>query len=265
MAYLQLLNDGGVDPLQFHLDGFAVSPPPRDAQFGSPFFPALPDIFRGQAVRKAEPVVDYLVSMGWATLADDFRVQLTSLGRVVLAGLGTEDLDPAQSSAVADVVLEPKDPLAWVSLTRVVGAAGEGLLVDAYFKADFVPWLVDSTTMRRVLISSRHPKAQRDLGLMAIALATVPDAGVLEVRSTDSPELHDRCIITADGDVQLLGSSVTGVGKNFTAIMHPDQEVKRLYRNRYESLWKSAIVVEPRNPSRNAQVTDKTSPETENS
>jgi hypothetical protein len=37
------------------------------------------------------------------------------------------------------------------------------MLVDAYFKADFVPWLVESTTMRRVLIFLDIPGLRRTL------------------------------------------------------------------------------------------------------
>ncbi|MFB9686101.1 hypothetical protein [Amycolatopsis plumensis] len=72
------------------------------------------------------------------------------------------------------------------------------------------------------------------------------------MRATSSPELHDRRIIDADGDVRLLGSSVNGVGRNLTAIMKPDAEVTRLYRDRYESLWKNATVVDPKNPAAGA-------------
>lgn len=249
LAYLRMLNDSGIDPLQKDLDSFAVSPCPKDAEYGVPFLASSAFAFFQQVVRDPEPVAKYLVKMGWAKLLEDERVQLTDLGRVVLFGLGQEGPTEPQLPAVADVMLEPTDPLAWVNLTRVVAAAGEGLLVDSFFKAEFVHWLVESTTIRRVLISSKHPKAKRDLTLMAVALGTVPNADVLEVRATDSPELHDRCIIGADGDVRLLGSSVNGVGRNLTAIMKPDAEVTRLYRDRNETLWKNATVVNPQNPA----------------
>lgn len=252
LAYLRLLNDNNIDPLQADLDSFAVSPSPKAAEYGAAFFAPSALSFFQQTVREAEPVVKYLVKMRWARLTGDGRVQLTDLGRAVLVGLGQEGPTEPQLPAVADVVLEPTDPLAWVNLTRVVAGAGEGLLVDAFFKPDFVSWLVESTTIRRVLISSKHRLAERDLKLMAVALATVPNADVLEVRATDSPELHDRCIIGVDGDVRLLGSSVNGVGRNLTAIVKPDPQVMRLYRERYEDLWKEATVVDPKNPDGSA-------------
>ncbi|MFB9686102.1 hypothetical protein [Amycolatopsis plumensis] len=146
--------------MQKDLDSFAVSPSPKDAEYGAPFLGASALAFFQQLVRDPEPVVNYLVKMGWAKLLEDERVQLNELGRIVLFGLGQEGLTEPQPPVVADVMLEPKDPLAWLNLTRIVATAGEGLLVDAFFKADYVHWLVDSTTIRRLLISSKHPQGQ---------------------------------------------------------------------------------------------------------
>jgi hypothetical protein len=253
LAYLRLLNDRGIDPAREHLEAFACEPSPQDAVYQTSFLnvAAFGQWLREQKTRNAEPVVDYLVRMGWVELSaePEGRVHLTDLGQVVLLGLGAEGPAEQILPNVADVVLEPTDPMAWVHLTRVVANAGAGMLVDGYFKADFVPWLVETTTMRRVLVSSRPGKAAQDLGLIAVALATLPNAGQLEVRATNSPELHDRCIIGADGTVQLLGSSVNGVGRNMTAVVRPDPDVMRTYRDRYENLWKSATVVEPQPPA----------------
>ena len=111
------------------------------------------------------------------------------------------------------------------------------MLVDSYFKPEQVPWLTSATSIRRVLISGRHRRAAEDLKRMSVALGTVPGASALEVRSTTSPELHDRCLISSDGSVQLLGSSLNGVDKHLTALITPDVEVGKLYRDRYERLW----------------------------
>lgn len=254
LVYLRLLNDSGIDPPRAHLEAFACEQGPRGVEYESSMFgDSFARLVRlsERKVRDPEPVVNYFLKMGWVELSNgpEDRVHLTDLGRVVLVGLEQEGPTEPQLPSVADVMLEPTDPLAWVNLTRVVAAAGEGLLVDAFFKPDYVSWLVESTTIRRVLISSKHRQAQRDLSLMAVALGTVPSADVIEVRATDSRELHDRCIIGADGDVRLLGSSVNGVGRNLTAIMKPDPQVTGIYRDRYESLWENATVVTPQNPA----------------
>lgn len=148
LAYLRLLNDNGVDPLRSRLEAFALDRGPRDVEYqASVFSDSFARLCRCRREKFAMPSRSstYLCRMGWADLSND-RLHLTDLGRVVLFGLGQEGpLTPAGPD-VADVVLEPTDPLAWVSLTRVVAAAGAGMLVDAYFKPDFVPWLVESAT-----------------------------------------------------------------------------------------------------------------------
>lgn len=252
LCYLRLLNDQGVNPEREHLEKFVSSPGPQDAVY-QPLFgtisSAMFQLTRSQKIRDAEPVVDYLLRLDWAqeTGASTGRLRLTDLGRALLRGLETEA--PAlPPSTVTDIVLEPTDPLTWVNLTRVAANAGAGMLVDAYFKAEFIPWLVESTSLQRVLISSRHHAARQDLARMGIALATVPNVGVLQVRSTDDRELHDRCIIDVAGQVQLLGASVNGVGRSMTAVITPDGEVMRMYRERYERLWDSAEPVVPQRP-----------------
>ena len=253
LAYLRLLNEQGVDPTRGHLEAFAASPGPEGAVYQSglvgPIASAMLELTRPQRIREAEPVVDYLLRLEWAqeTSAASGRLHLTNLGRALLRGLETEApaLPPA---SVADIVLEPTDPLAWVNLTRIAANAGAGMIVDAYFKAEFLPWLVESTALKRLLVSSRHQGASKDLARMAVALATVPNAGELQVRSTDDHELHDRCIINADGRLQLLGASVNGVGRSMTAVITPDDEVMRVYRERYESLWEQATPLDPQQP-----------------
>lgn len=248
LTYLRMLNDQGVEPTREQVENFASSPGPQGAVYESALFSQVSGVMsvlaRQRKVSDAEPVVGYVLRMQWVAEPTDGLLRLTDLGQVLLRGLETE----APTSIVADVVLEPTDPLVWVSLTRVAASAGKGLLVDAYFKVDFVPWLIETTALRRLLLSSRHPQAARDLSLLAVALGTVAHAGDLQVRSTGDPGLHDRCIIGDDDRVLLLGTSINGVGRSMTAVIAPDDEVMRVYRNRYEVMWANATTVEPQRP-----------------
>ncbi|WP_158012947.1 hypothetical protein [Streptomyces sp. Root369] len=244
--YIDLLAEQGQPLSPESIDAFARRVPPRDAKRDSVFL-EVAWMFgeTGRVVRRPEPVADYLKGVGWI---EPFNggMRLTKIGRAVLIASGEEaaQLD-ASDPEVADVALDPQDPLVYVQLTRRLQKAGEGLLVDAYFMAESLVWLIESTNLRRVLISSRHRSAERDRQTIAVALATVPNGSDVEVRHTKDPSLHDRCVVSASGDVQLLGSSVSGVGKHLTAVITPSSDIAAVYRKKYEDLWQSADTVEP--------------------
>ncbi|MFE9699023.1 hypothetical protein [Streptomyces lavendulae] len=245
--YIDLMARNGT-PLPWEaIDQYARRTPPRGPRRRSPFGSGLAELFaeNGTLLRQAEPVADYLRGVGWVQ-NDDGRARLTGIGRTVLAAGGevAEQLD-AEDPEVADVALDPQDPLVYVQLTRRLQKAGAGLLVDAYFKADSLVWLIESTNLRRVLISSRHPKSEKDRQTIAVALATVPNGSDVEVRHTSDPALHDRCVVSEGGEVQLLGSSVNGVGRHLTAVITPSADIAKAYRQKYEALWRDAAVVEP--------------------
>ncbi|MTD55712.1 hypothetical protein [Amycolatopsis pithecellobii] len=244
------MNDQGHEPRRTEVDQFATTSPPRPAVYGYQGFsvPGVAALIRHTPVLDADLVVGYLEKMLWVEQSDDFRIRITPLGRKLLRAVEAERPEDLPEPTVADVVLEPTDPLAWVNLTGVVARAGAGLLVDGYFKVESIQWLLSATTMRRVLVSSRHRTAKGDLAAMSIALATIPNANELEIRHTANPEMHDRCVISPDGQVQLLGSSINGVGKHLTTVIAPEEKVMNIYRKRYEQLWGEAELVTPQHP-----------------
>ncbi|WP_344656729.1 hypothetical protein [Catenulispora subtropica] len=238
--YVDVLNARGVAVTPHELDRFAITEPPRASirqlwKYGAAF-----EVL-GE-VREAEPVAGYMFAMGWIR-GDDRGVELTTKGRAVLsAGADEGQLKQVAEPVVTDIELNPQDPLVFTTLTRRFAEAGAGMLVDPYIKADMLGWLTEATSLSRILISK---KENRERSLIAVALDTLPRGNTIEVRATDSPDLHDRCLIAEDGTVRLLGASVTGIGKNQTAIITPDAAIMNAYRTRYESLWKSAERVEP--------------------
>ncbi|MET9218692.1 hypothetical protein ABZX65_07900 [Streptomyces sp. NPDC003300] len=247
--YIELVASQGQQLSLADIDSYAQAPQPRDAQReqlflgGTSLFSGL--YGQGKVKRRPEAVAHYLVQVGWIKKGDD-GVTLTKIGRAVLRAESDErsageDLDPE----VADIALDPEDPMVYVQLTRRLQKAGQGLLVDAYFHAYSLEWLVESTTLRRILTSSRHPSSGKDRQLLAVALATIPNGADVELRHTADPSLHDRCVVSEDGSVQLLGSSVNGVGRHLTAVIAPSADIAEVYRKKYEDLWASAERVHP--------------------
>ncbi|MGW4651346.1 hypothetical protein [Kitasatospora sp. NPDC004289] len=198
----------------------------------------------GLVTRSPEAVGLYMRKVGWIHLDNESYVSITPLGKAVLAACGEEADVEGSGSEVSDVTLDPTDPLVYVHLTRRLSRAGAGLLIDPYFKAESLPFLVDSTSLRRVLISGSS-KTKKDRDAMAVALATVPNASDVEVRHIEDPAMHDRCVIGQDNRVQLLGSSLNGVGKHHTAVISPQPDIAETYRKKYEALWSKAAVLAP--------------------
>jgi hypothetical protein len=238
--YVDVLHTRGVIVTAAELDTFAIAEPPREAlrhiwQFALGF--------NETALRKADPVAGYLFNIGWIK-ADGNGIELTAKGRAVLTTAGDEgSFRQAGEPEVVDIVLNPDDPMVFTHLTRRAVEAGAGMLVDPYFKADMLEWLTEATTLARVLISKKASGQERPL--MAVALATLPRGNAVEVRFTESTDLHDRCLIAEDGAVRLIGASVTGIGRNQTSILAPDPAIMNAYRVRYENLWNSAERIEP--------------------
>ncbi|MQS17925.1 hypothetical protein F7Q99_38490 [Streptomyces kaniharaensis] len=251
--YIDALARRGRILTEAEVEAFARTTPPRDTAWST--FELLPDLFGSGPMRRPGPTLDYLKKVGWATVKDS-EVTLTSLGRQVLAACDTE-ADAGTDSDITDVALDPKDSLVYVTLTRRLALAGAGLLVDPYFKAESLA-LIATTTLARILITASKPNAktaEKEHAAIAVALASVPNASDIEVRASGDSSLHDRCIIGADQRVQLLGSSVNGVGKHLTAVISPPEDIAHAYRQKYEKLWDSAQRIEPQSV-RTAPATD---------
>lgn len=262
LTYIRMLNQQGIDPSCEDIDRFVCNPAPRGARrvFSEAALVAEEEL--AFSTQPAEPVAHYMLSVGWAEAPDD-HVHLTALGHAVLRGLQLDTplgapADP--DDALTDLVLEPNDTLALVRLTRVMANAGAGLLADPYFRAEHVQLVTEATSLRRILVSSKAAGrsvrgAKPERALIALALASVPGASDLEVRTTDSREFHDRCVLTADGSVRLIGSSVNGIGKHLTAVITAPGDVAQFYRTKYEGLWTAANPIRPQSFTGDSQQT----------
>lgn len=230
------------------VDRIAIVPPPRDAVYRSFAYSLVrSDLFDSTVrSRPAQRVAKYLLEVQWATEAAE-GLKLTHKGRAVLRLSGAdEQLHTVSEPVVNDVALSPDDPLVYTVLTRRLAAAGEGLLVDPYFKAENLRWILEATSICRILISKRASAKERPI--IAIALATLPNGHSVEVRATDDTNLHDRRIIAADGSVQLIGTSLNGVGRHETAMVTPEPSIAKAYKDSSEKLWTGAEKVEPQHP-----------------
>lgn len=186
----------------------------------------------------------YLVDVDWASETPE-GLKITDKGRAILRLSGADEHEHAVNEPVVnDVALSPDDPLVYTVLTRRLAAAGEGMLVDPYFKAENLRWIVEATSLKRILISKKASAKERPI--ISVALGTLPNGQSVEVRATDDANLHDRRIIAADGSVQMIGTSINGIGRHETAMISPEPAIAKAYRDSSEQLWTNAEKVEPR-------------------
>lgn len=171
LAYVAALNREGYLPTCDQVEAFSTSPGPKPAVYGGSIvtLATLVDAVINQQnlIEKAEPVVEYLFRMEWVSRVDR-GIRLTDCGVALLRSLGKAEAEENIDSI--EVTLDPKDPLVYAKLTRLIGGAGEALLVDAYFKHDHVPWLIEATQVERLLVSSRHEQATKDQQMLGLAL-----------------------------------------------------------------------------------------------
>lgn len=237
----------GIVLTRYDVDQIATVPPPRDVVYQSIRSFALSGLFdRSVQAEKAQPVAAYLIAVHWASETPE-GLRLTDRGRAVLRLSGADaKVHAVHDPVVNDVALSPDDPLVYTVLTRRLAVAGEGMLVDPYFKAENLQWILEATSIKRILISKKASTKERPI--IAVALGTLTNGHEVEVRATDDPNLHDRRVIAADGSVQMIGTSINGVGRHETSMIAPEPAIARAYRESSEKLWTSAEQVEPRHP-----------------
>lgn len=255
LLYIETLNSAGYSPSLLEVEQYAMSSGPRDAVYQSAFdrmgIGAMMQIAMGQDARKvrdAEPVVDYLLRMGWVA-AVKARLRLTNLGSSLLAGLRADGKTRpvGRVDDVSVTVLDPDDPFVYEAATRRIAEAGDGILVDPYFKAGSLSWLLNATNITRLLVGHSKPVQKGELELIRLALHGIETAGEprkIEIRATTSKALHDRCIVPDAGVTLLLGTSVTGIGHHLSSILPMPEKASTPYRAHIRKIWAAAGRVE---------------------
>lgn len=177
-----------------------------------------------------EPVWGYIIR---ARLVD------VTGGRVILTRLGKVVLDAAEereslTSQPEDVLLSADDEWALGDVLRVMRAAGPCLFVDPYCKEPQLNELAKHTEAARVLIGPKVEPERFDL-----TLGNIRPPRSLELRI--SPNIHDRYVIPDDGQVLVLGTSLTGIGKSKPSVLvHLGDALSGTIRQVHEELWTRA-------------------------
>jgi hypothetical protein len=181
-----------------------------------------------------EHYVDHLLRLGW--LVDDAGLRLTRLGEAVLVAAERVSVD--EEAAV--VVLESTDRFAYARLLGQIAGLGESFLVDPYFCLPQLETVVSTTKVRRVLISKQQKDSSTARAELAVALAALGDPAPMEIRATASTTLHDRIVVAENGEVYMLGGSLSTVGRANTVFMKVPEAAALALKQQAEDLWDGA-------------------------
>ena len=250
LLYVERLDLAEVRPTVAQVEALARTDGPLPARYENALMAitrSLSNLNSSYKFADAEPVVSYLIRLGWLASAGSdpsSPVELTELGRALLVGLRMDAPGQLHEREHATaMVLDPNNPIVYLELTRGVSQAGAGVLVDPYFKADMMEWLINATPVTRLLLDGRKGELTK-VELALDGLKDVAGADRLEVRASSSDTFHDRCLVHADGTVRLLGTSVTGVGRHLTTITPLPLVATAVLVKHINKLWDKAQVVE---------------------
>jgi hypothetical protein len=238
LRYVALVEDGGARLTTFGIDRYAGQEVPARVNLLDRLL-ASSNWF---AMNQMGSMADYFLRVGWL---DPKTFGLTSIGRAIVKATA----ERSEEAATSAVILSPSDPLNYAVLTREVAAARSGLLLDPYATFEYLAWLYQSTSIVRLLIG-RDENGRRDSenqASMRLALGGIERAGgrALEVRQLPRDSLHDRVLIGEDDSVSLMGASLNGLHKNFTAIVPLPEPAATALREYVEGLWAKAVRLEP--------------------
>ncbi len=186
--------------------------------------------------KPAEKFLAHLRRLGWVERDKNGGYGVTRLGHALLRAEAAADGDEDASV----MVLAAEDELAYGRVLGVISECGEALIVDGYLAAgELVHILKDSNASRFLVGSKLKGSRLTQLALMIRLTPPGEDGVVRELRCAD---FHDRYLIGEDR-VYGLGSSLNGVGKNMTTLIHLPDLAAQAVRAEAERIWAAAEVI----------------------
>lgn len=183
-----------------------------------------------QTVSSGESIANRLIRLGWMTSSGE-EVHMTDLGRAVLRA----EQKAERESSPMEIILDARDPFAYVKVLKRIAWRQEPMLVDPFAGIDEYADIARHTSVDRLL--TRPDRGDRR-GL-ALAVEKLPDGRRLEVRVTDG--IHDRFCISRLGSIDMLGTSLNGVGKGRVSVLVSIQPpFADEIRTKHERLWSEA-------------------------
>lgn len=203
--------------------------------------------YRREIVTPAETIIEHMVRLTWIEERptpgqEELGLRVTKLGGALLrhAAAGTTT---HRNTEV--VVFDKNDPLAYPQLIGFFADQGPGLLIDPYLKLKDIETLITHTHLTRLLVSGKKSgRGGNDSILVQVQIYsdTVGFSRRVEIRS--STELHDRAVLTDEGEVYTIGTSLNGIGRTATTMVTMPSSVRDRLKQEYEQLWENGTPIE---------------------
>jgi hypothetical protein len=193
----------------------------------------------------AEPVLDWLVRLGWLSRHDG-TVGITPLGRAVLRAIEQRELT---TELPPEVTLGPAEPFQYEPVLGRMANLRDALLVDPTFSFDSLLDVMVRTSVTRILIDA-DAAAEDERRRLAAALAR-PLGIDRPLFIGVSSELSDRFIIPAAGPIGFLATSRNLLGQRHSMLGLIQPPVADSLRKVFEDVWSRAtpLGAEPQAPA----------------
>lgn len=181
-----------------------------------------------------EPVLDWLVRLGWLARGDR-TVRITPLGRAVLTAVERHEISVELPS---EINLGPDEPFSYTRILARMSNLRDAMLVDRYLNLDQLMEILHGSTITRVLIGNdRQYEAER----RGLAAALTRSMGLDRPFYVGvSSELRDRFLIPPSGEVSFIGQAVTGGGNKGIVVGSIGLPAADAIRRSFEDVWSRA-------------------------
>jgi hypothetical protein len=241
MVYLDAVNQNGYQPTAQELDVYGKQPD-RSVTVRGGFAQLAAQAGGLSAIyatltgtREVESFSAHLVRLRWARESDG-RHEITENGAAVLRALNVSAT--MSDSSVIQTVLGAEDPIAYARVVSTIADMDDVLIVDPYLKIDQLPDLFRLTSVKRILTSSERKSADKK-SVPFVAASSIATHEV-EMRQDLGNDLHDRYFIPASGAVQMISTSLNGIGLRLSVLTPLDSEASRAVREAHEAIWTGA-------------------------
>ncbi|KFI64221.1 hypothetical protein [Bifidobacterium cuniculi] len=218
----------------------------RDFDFGPRSRELMDVVFSSSHLSSStDSATDYLSGAGLIEI-EDGKIQITSFGRALV-----EDANHVEDDSDVAVTFKKDDPYAYQKLWQTLSAPNMLYLIDPYFKADYLGFIITTSIQRILVANSVHGNGRKELISLELALGGLEAQGrdMVEVRSTDAANLHDRYVIGKDGATYMIGRSINGIGRSTTIFLPLPLLASKAIKDEMEQLWNQGRPVCPKKPT----------------